>query len=93
MAKLLFFVFIKLVSFFPCIFSLLSLNLSFVTQGRPRRLKFFFRLEEGGAHWGVVSILGQPRVLFGYSWTYRNIIVILPISCCMTCGSLYFFRK
>ena len=42
-----------------CIFSLLSLNLFFGTQGRPRRLNVFYKQEAGGGHDGVGSGRGR----------------------------------
>ena len=47
-----------------CIFLLLILNLLFETQGRPRRLKFFYQQESRVT--GVVSFRRPCRVLLGF---------------------------
>ena len=68
MTKLLLLCFALLFSFLSAL-SQLWLNVLFGTQGRPRRLKFFYGQEASGGH-ERMSLPGRPhRVLLGYTST------------------------
>ena len=63
MAKLLYYLSCLTVVLCFCIFSLLQLNLFCGTQGRPRRLKIFYRQESSG--WETLG--GSWGILLGYT--------------------------
>ena len=100
MAKLLFLSCLTVFLCF-CIFSLIWLNLLFGTQGRPRRLKLFYKQEVRDTRWvgevcpqeglrvshsvSRVWLKGQERRLPGFKFP------VLSLLCCLTLRKLLKF--